>query len=475
MLAIRKNWQIRHSLLLLMSYSLLLFAQDSPSQLQNLRVKKKLGIEQVILTFSKSIESKGHYLRASDVSPNARYYVDFSTASLNENFPSPNLGGDFTLIQSVRIAQKDKDTVRIVLDLPKTLDQNNIVLEHKNNTLIISLAKKATDLAILQLEESGPVQLEINSSKTDDLTQSSSNQSAAKSLDTSKPSTPPIDIEIPSTQEIEISPMSAPANKTQQAPKQTPEVIINPPKTKSNKHIIIIDAGHGGEDSGARGPFYKTNEKDVTLSIAKRLKKILDQDDHYRVLMTRESDTYLHLWDRTNFANKHHGDLFVSIHANANKKNTANGVSTYFLHNADDEESLRVAMRENGELAVPKTKKTPQNDAYFLEIMKASMLKNFHTVQSTDLARIVQNSLFKHLSQNYNNVYNRGVKSARFYVLTGANMPAILVETSFITNKLEEKRLRNTAYQYQIALAIYRGIQGYFKQQNSGLSHARLY
>lgn len=468
MLAMSKIWQTRHSLLLLISWSLLLFAQDSPSQLQGLSVKKKLGIEQVILNFSQNIGSKGHFLRASESSSYARYYVDFSTASLNENFPSPSLGGDFSLIQNVRIAQKDKNTVRVVLDLPKTLDQNNIVLEHKNNTCIISLAQKATDLAIQQLEESGPIQHEI--SQTNSGVSGSSNQ-ASPQLNKPKSSTPPIDIEIPSTQEVEISPMHAPSSKAE----KTEEVIINPPKTTSNKHTIIIDAGHGGEDSGAQGPFYKTYEKDITLSIAKRLKKILDKDSNYSVLMTRETDTYLHLWDRTSFANQHHGDLFVSIHANANKKHTANGVSTYFLHNADDEESLRVAMRENGELAVPKAKKTAQNDAYFLEVMKASMLKNFHTVQSTDLARIVQNSLFKHLSQNYSNVYNRGVKSARFYVLTGANMPAILVETSFITNKVEEKRLRNTAYQYQIALAIYRGIQNYFKQQSTGLSHARMY
>ncbi|MCI5072513.1 N-acetylmuramoyl-L-alanine amidase [bacterium] len=457
--------------LLILTNSLLLFAQDSSADLENLRVKKKLGIEQVVLTFTQAIDSKGHFLKAHENSPHARYYVDFSIAKLKQNFPSPNLGQDFSLIQNVRIAQKDKQTVRVVLDLPKTLNQNNIVLEHNQTSTTISLAKKATDLAILQLEESGPLKHEIKNSPSPEASQNTLNKPEIKP---NNPANPPIDIEIPSSQELEISPSKTQSKKIEPTVK-VEEIIINPPKNKSSRHTIIIDAGHGGEDSGALGPFYKTHEKDVTLSIAKRLKKILDNDDKYSVLMTREKDTYLHLWDRTNFANKHQGDLFVSIHANANKKHTANGVSTYFLHNADDEESLRVAMRENGELAVPKSKKKTQNDAYFLEVMKASMLKNFHTVQSTDLARIVQNSLFKHLSQNYSKVYNRGVKSARFYVLTGANMPAILVETSFITNKLEEKRLRSSSYQYQIALAIYRGIQNYFKQQDNNMSHASMY
>ena len=207
-------------------------------------------------------------------------------------------------------------------------------------------------------------------------------------------------------------------------------------------------------------------EKDVTLAVAKRVRDILEKDSKYELFMTRESDTTLQLLDRTKFANKMNGDLFVSFHANASPRREAKGVSTYFLNNADDQESLRVAMRENGELDPSVfAHQHSKNDDYYLEVMKASMVKNFHTTQSTDLARSVQADLLKTLRKDYGDVHDLGVRSARFYVLTGATMPAILVETSFISNPTEEKRLGDSKYQQSLAKAVVSGIESFFKNR----------
>jgi N-acetylmuramoyl-L-alanine amidase len=171
-------------------------------------------------------------------------------------------------------------------------------------------------------------------------------------------------------------------------------------------------------------------------------------------------------------ANQWKGDLFVSVHANASPKRSANGVSTYFLDNADDKESLRVAMREN--ISWTRTGDTAVSEDRYLDIMKASMIKNFHTVQSTDLARYVQKQMMWGLSKRYKSVPDLGVRSAQFYVLTGAEMPAVLVETSFISNPKEELLLRDSRYQWTLSEAIAQGIDRFFKSAREG-DHAALY
>ena len=134
-------------------------------------------------------------------------------------------------------------------------------------------------------------------------------------------------------------------------------------------------------------------------------------------------------------------------------------------------------MRENGELSVENVANTQMKpDEYYLEVMKASMVKNFHTVQSTDLARNIQKSMLKTLKKRYSKVIDLGVRSARFFVLTGARMPAVLVETSFISNKMEEKRLTNPVYQANLAEAVFRGIKSFFRSLETQQSrHTAIY
>ncbi|MCB1198424.1 MAG: N-acetylmuramoyl-L-alanine amidase [Deltaproteobacteria bacterium] len=238
-------------------------------------------------------------------------------------------------------------------------------------------------------------------------------------------------------------------------------------KNKDKTYRIVIDPGHGGADPGASG-VKGTKEKNVVLAISKLVRTQLSKNKQYITFMTREKDKTLQLQERTLYANTKGGDLFVSIHANASPRRSAKGVSTYFLNNADDQESLRVAMRENGELDPSNLRVPSGSDDYYLEIMKASMIKNFHTTQSTDLARAVQKKMMQYLSPKYSEVVNLGVRSARFYVLTGAKMPSILVETSFISNPTEEKRLTSPDYQEKLSQAIVEGIEAYVASEQSG-------
>ena len=262
-------------------------------------------------------------------------------------------------------------------------------------------------------------------------------------------------------------------------PESTPSPVqaalpVEEKKAEHRKPRIVIDAGHGGDDTGARGK-RGTLEKDVSLVIARKMEVLFKKQEKYDVFMTRSDDRALSLADRTRMANGWHGDLFVSVHANASPRAGAVGVSTYFLDNADDKESLRVAMRENGELDPEASLHGPVPENYYLEVMKASMEKNFHTVQSTDLARDVQTALAKEIARQYRDTQDLGVRSARFYVLTGAEMPAILVETSFISNPKEEKRLKDPRYQDALARAVVQGIEKFFSSSVGKGDHSALY
>lgn len=361
-----------------------------------------------------------------------RYFVDLTPLTLSKKFQPPAYQPD-SQIKQIRWAQHEKNKVRVVFDLVSTTPPPFIVEKNMKGIMISTTA---------------PVEV----------------PTIDKIAKEEAPAEPAVGLPTPV--------VVAPIEKTE-IKKQEPAIVETPqPSNKSSvaqsslrKIRIILDAGHGGDDSGAIGK-KGTMEKDVTLDVALRTREILQRDSKYDVYMTREKDTTLQLLDRTKYANKMNGDLFVSIHANASPRREAKGVSTYFLNNADDQESLRVAMRENGELDPTVLHQPSKNtDDYYLEVMKASMVKNFHTTQSTDLARAVQADLLKTLRKEYSDIHDLGVRSARFYVLTGATMPAILVETSFISNPTEEKRLADSKYQQALAKSVVSGIEAFFKNR----------
>jgi len=217
---------------------------------------------------------------------------------------------------------------------------------------------------------------------------------------------------------------------------------------------IVIDPGHGGKDPGARGPT-GLREKEVVLKIAKRVAKKLKHDLNCRVILTRRSDRYLPLTQRTAIANARKADLFVSIHANAAPTKRLRGIETYFLNFALDADAMRVAARENA---------TSEKRISELKSILNDIMKNSKVNESSRLARKIQSSLVGTLKKRYRNIRNLGVKQAPFFVLIGARMPSVLVEVSFISNREEERRLKSPAYLDAVASGIAKGIERYITE-----------
>ena len=214
---------------------------------------------------------------------------------------------------------------------------------------------------------------------------------------------------------------------------------------------VVIDAGHGGKDPGAIGPT-GLREKDVTLRLAKRVAAILERDYGMKVHLTRTTDRFIPLERRTAIANGLKADLFVSIHINSARNRRLRGVETYFLNFALDESAMRVAARENA---------MSRRRLGELRSILTRIMKNAKVKESSRLAASIQEHLVSGLKRRYSGIKNLGVKQAPFFVLVGAQMPAALVEVSFISNRREERRLRDPAYLDAAARGIAKGIAAY--------------
>ncbi len=220
---------------------------------------------------------------------------------------------------------------------------------------------------------------------------------------------------------------------------------------------ITIDMGHGGQDFGAPGAIKGTHEKNIVLSLGNKLAKKIRGELNCEVVMTRSRDKYLTLEERTAMANTKNSDLFVSIHTNASRNKDAFGIETYFLNLATDNDAIQVAARENA---------TSTKNISDLQTILNDLMQNAKINESSRLASNVQDSICKHLSSKYDMIKNKGVKQAPFYVLLGAQMPAILVETSFISNERECRRLSDSNYQDMLCEGIVNGIRSYINEIN---------
>ncbi|MDH5543361.1 MAG: N-acetylmuramoyl-L-alanine amidase [Nitrospinota bacterium] len=229
---------------------------------------------------------------------------------------------------------------------------------------------------------------------------------------------------------------------------------MNFPESYRGK-VIVIDPGHGGKDPGAVGK-NGLKEKDVALDIGIRLRRILKEQCRCRVLMTRTKDVYMPLEERTAFANTSNANLFVSIHANANPKSNAKGVETYFLSPANSREAMFTAAREN--MIASGNRNIESNDISFI----LSDMSNTEKInQSSRMAESVQEALVDTLRENKYRTQDNGVKSAMFYVLHGARMPSILVETAFISNKNEAENLKKATFRERVAKGIAIGVRDF--------------
>lgn len=227
--------------------------------------------------------------------------------------------------------------------------------------------------------------------------------------------------------------------------------------TKSNT-VIVIDPGHGGDDIGARN----TNgllEKDVTLDLALKLEKILKKNTGFDVYLTRRADKFVSLKERTDFANDKEANLFISLHVNASISKMAYGIETYYLDNTDDKSSKKLAEREN------KSLNFEGKNADDLQFILSDLIQSAKQEESIIFANIIQNEMTSYVDKRWNGIKNLGVKKAPFYVLVGAHMPCILIETLFIDNYQDGKKLAQEKFRENLAYGLYVAILRFFDQK----------
>jgi N-acetylmuramoyl-L-alanine amidase len=213
---------------------------------------------------------------------------------------------------------------------------------------------------------------------------------------------------------------------------------------------IVIDAGHGGHDPGAKGK--GVTEAEVVLDVALRLEKLLQKVPGIEVILTRRTDDFIELPERTAIANREGADLFLSIHANASPNAQARGIETYFLNFANNVSAAAVAARENAN--------STQAMGALPDFVKAIALNN-KLDESRDLATQVQHAMFERMKGTNKTLKDLGVKQAPFVVLIGAAMPSVLAEISFVTNPQEARLIKSNQYRQKIAESLFEGIRKY--------------
>jgi N-acetylmuramoyl-L-alanine amidase len=387
-----------------------------------------------------------------------RIALDFRPATLDGAAVARTVPG--AQVDRVRAAQNDADTVRVVLELPGAHGVQTFAMEDPprlvldvGTTPTATATETADDAAVrpepfdkLRAGSAPAAEAEARSRRAP--TPTPTPTSTATSTPTSTPTAT-------STSTSTSTPTStATATPT---PTPTPTSISTSAdeddgQAKGPVRRIVVDAGHGGHDPGATGPRH-VREKDVTLAMARRLAKRL-RAAGFDVVLTRSDDRYLALEERTAIANTARADLFVSIHANAHPRRKRSGVETYFLNVADDRYAARLAARENGlDLG------GEGEAARILTDLDAKTSAG----ASQRLARLVQREVTSGVRARVGDVRDLGVKGALFYVLLGARMPAVLVETAFISNRDEERRLASARYQEEVAAGIARAVTGFAK------------
>jgi len=221
---------------------------------------------------------------------------------------------------------------------------------------------------------------------------------------------------------------------------------------------IVIDAGHGGHDTGTIGPT-GLMEKDICLDVALRLGKIIRQRlPGAEVVYTRSDDTFIPLEERTRVANEAKADLFISIHANSSHDHAARGIETYYLNLKGSPDAMEVAARENS---------TAQESIHDLEDIVKKIARSEKIDESREFAADIQESLAKRIQKLNKTVKDRGVRKAPFVVLVGADMPSILTEISFLSNPADERLLKNPEHRQRVAEGLYQGMANYLQSLNS--------
>lgn len=369
-----------------------------------------------------------------------RLFIDFSQSSIPPQFRNPIPIGD-GLLKQARSGQFSRDTVRVVLDIDSLSDYKVFSLQDPFRVVIDVHGTRQAPVRVAQQDNDGNVPAPLSAASTTVVAQpkEAHRQTVVVLSDQKKR---PVG--------LTTTPLRKPSGKGELTLAQQLGLGVRK---------IVIDPGHGGKDPGAMA--FGLKEKDIVLKIAKKVAKILKTTHRYEVTLTRSKDVYLALEERTAIANTQAGDLFISVHVNAHPDKTIGGIETYFLNLATNAEAMRVAALENA---------TSTHSISELENILTDLMKNTKIDESSRLARFVQTNLVNGMGTKYK-ARDLGVKQAPFYVLIGAEMPAVLAEISFITNPQEAELLREDRYLNRIAEQIAAGIVAYVEHNQTAALH----
>lgn len=333
-------------------------------------------------------------------------------------------------IRMSKIIEADKKRFRYIIDIDSATLSKSQMLEHQNINRIQIAQYNAKTLRLV-FEHDHAIAIKT--------TPKDSSLYIDLSLEPPKTTAP-----LPSAPTIQVPPLVA----------ALPPLITVTPRDRSKK-IIVIDPGHGGKDSGAVGNGYM--EKDIVLQIGTQLADKL-RSQGYTVYMTRSNDTFIELKDRTKYANDKEADLFISVHANSIPKTSdplgAQGLETYFLSPTRSERSMRVAALENSE--------DMGEMGQYGKLSFLSFLNKEKIIASNKLGIDLQKGILGNLRKQFPNVHDNGVKEAPFWVLVGAQMPAVLVEVGYISHPDESARIADEKYQRWMVDGLVDGVSHYF-------------
>ena len=439
------------------------------------------GATRVVVTLEDTVAFNSAHIASPD-----RIYFDIHKAKLTPQISKKALDVKAGLLKSVRVGQNKDGVVRIVLDVDGARDASayllanpyRLVIEVKSNAA--TTAKQSPDpapAAVSPAPANPPAEtvaanadLEKPDAKLAAVTEAASVSSAA---DGKTAAIVANSGKVAAKTPLKTSAANAPpASPNPKADAGKTAALVPPSESKPNRdgnrsltralglkiNRIVIDAGHGGHDTGTIGP-HGLMEKDLCLDVALKLgKEIEEKLPGAEVIYTRKDDTFVPLEQRTAIANDAKADLFISVHANSSHDSAARGIETYYLNFATSAESMEVASRENA---------LAQESLHDLQDIIKKIARNEKVEESKELANDIQDSLTHRLQLVNQNERNRGVKKAPFVVLIGANMPSVLSEISFISNPSDEKLLRKTDQRQRVADGLYRGIASYLESLNS--------
>ena len=348
------------------------------------------------------------------------------------------------LIKQVRVAQTLPGITRIVFDLNATVEFTASQLTNPNR-LIVEFRPSATIPT--------PTITNPQSSATP---QEPSPKTAIVVIPEPKLTAPPPALP---KERVRIEIVADPTNGTDRAAKlKPPRAATLASRTPSMTRVlglkigkIVLDAGHGGHDTGTAGP-HGLLEKDLVLDVTKRLGELVEARLGAEVVYTRSDDTFVALETRTQIANQNKADLFLSIHANSSPARSASGVETYYLSFTTSSDAMEVAARENA---------SSQRTVYDLKDLVQKIALQDKVEESREFAARVQKALYAASTRAINHTRNRGVKKAPFVVLIGASMPSVLAEIGFVSNPDDEAQLRKPEVRQKIAIGLFNGLSQY--------------